>query len=95
MQSGREAGEAYIELVTIVSLIVGAFTCCTLLVSKQYIRINSDCNKDLPMNNTLLLLFVSSDAQPKLLHYAELTQTSFVQVKVQCTSSQPTKFQSN
>ena len=34
MQSGREAGEAYIELVTIVSLIVGAFTCCTLLVSK-------------------------------------------------------------
>ena len=47
------------------------------------------------MNNTLLLLFVSSDAQPKLLHYAELTQTSFVQVKVQCTSSQPTKFQSN
>ena len=34
MQRGTEAGEAYTELVTIVSLIVGAFTCCTLLVSK-------------------------------------------------------------
>ena len=47
------------------------------------------------MNNTLLLLFVSFDAQPKLLHYAELTQTSFVQVKVECINSWPTKFQSN
>ena len=34
MQRGTEAEEAYTELVIIVSLIVGAFTCCTLLVSK-------------------------------------------------------------
>ena len=32
---------------------------------------------------SLLLLFVSSYAQQELLHYAELTQTSFVQVKFQ------------
>ena len=31
---------------------------------------------------SLLLLFVSSYVQPELLHFAELTQTSFLQVKV-------------
>ena len=36
---------------------------------------------------SLLLLYISSYAQLELLHYAELNETSFVQVKVECTNS--------
>ena len=44
---------------------------------------------------SLLLLYISSYAQLELLHYAKLNETSFVQVKVECTSYQPKKFQNN